>query len=277
MTRPETIVRPTAVAGRFYPGSEPELRSMVDGMLAAVPESPMPAFGAISPHAGLVYSGECAAHVFGRITIPPVIVILAPNHTGRASHRGGAAAWDRGAFEMPMGQLKVADDFLARLESETTLVAHDPIAHASEHSVEVMLPFIAALAPETKIAPLVLGWDDWERCKRLAEALAITVRHWPNQVLLLASSDMTHFESAQSAATKDRVALQAVESFDGEGLLSYCHQNHVSMCGRAPAAVVLEATRLLGATQADVVDYRHSGQVTGDDRDVVAYAGVVIR
>ncbi len=269
-------VRPPAVAGRFYPDSAAELRSMVKSMLAAVDAEPRNAFGAIAPHAGLVYSGQCAAHVFKRVVIPRLVVILAPNHTGRAGHRGGAAAWNSGAFDTPLGQLKVADEFLSQLEAATDMVAHDPAAHAHEHAVEVELPFLAHIAPEVEIAPLVLGWDDWDRCRELADAIATTVSEWPHEVLLLASSDMTHFESAQAAAAKDRVALEAIERFDAEGLLSYCHDRHVSMCGRAPAAVVLKATRILGATQAEVVDYRHSGLVTGDDRDVVAYAGVII-
>jgi len=269
-------IRHPAVAGRFYPGSEVELRSLIENMLANVDSQPAPAFGGIVPHAGLVYSGECAAHVFKRLLIPPVVVILAPNHTGRGSHQGVAAAWNRGAFDTPVGQLKVAETFLCQLESATALVAHDPAAHAHEHAVEVELPFLALLAPETTIVPLVLGWDDWEHCKTLAHALAKTISDWPQDVLLLASSDMTHFESATAAARKDRGALDAIERFDGEGLLSYCRRERVSMCGRAPSAVVLEATRALGATNARVVDYRHSGKVTGDDSDVVAYAGVLI-
>jgi len=269
--------RTAAVAGRFYPGNESELRSMVEGMLATVDAEPEPAFGGIVPHAGLVYSGQCAAHVFKRIDIPSVVVILAPNHTGRTKHVGGASAWSRGAFDTPVGRLEIANEFLSRLEAATPLVAHDPIAHMYEHSVEVELPFLSLLAPDVEIAPLVLAWDDWSRCKELAEALVDTVSRWPHQVLLLASSDMTHFESARSAASKDRGALEAIENLDGETLLSYCDREHVSMCGRAPSAVVVESTRLLGATTAEVVDYRHSGQVTGNDQDVVAYAGVVIR
>jgi AmmeMemoRadiSam system protein B len=269
-------IRHPAVAGRFYPGSEVELRSMVEGFLANVDSEAAPALGGIVPHAGLIYSGGCAAHVFKRTIIPPVVVILAPNHTGRSSHMGGAAAWNRGAFDTPLGQLKVAEGFLDQLESATALVAHDPAAHEYEHSVEVELPFLALLAPETAIAPLVLAWDDWERCKLLADALASTISEWPEDVLLLASSDMTHFESSAAAAKKDRGALEAIGRFDGRGLLSYCHGEHVTMCGRAPAAVVLEATHALGARRAEVVHYCNSGEVTGDDSDVVAYAGVLI-
>ena len=139
-------IRQPAVAGRFYPGSANELRSMVESLLATVDAEPEPAFGAIVPHAGLLYSGECAAHVFKRLRLPPVVVILAPNHTGRASHRDRAAAWDRGVFETPVGGLQVANEFLEQLEMVTPLVAHDPAAHMFEHSIEVELPFLALLS-----------------------------------------------------------------------------------------------------------------------------------
>jgi AmmeMemoRadiSam system protein B len=123
----------------------------------------------------------------------------------------------------------------------------------------------------------VLAWDDWRHSEELATALAGLIAHWPQRVLLLASSDMTHYESADRAAAKDRVALDAIQRLDGEGLLAACRREHITMCGRAPAAVVVEASRQLGAKTAAVVDYRHSGQVTGDDSSVVAYAGVVLR
>ena len=124
--------------------------------------------------------------------------------------------------------------------------------------------------------PIVLAWCDWERCRRLAESLASLVAEWPDPVLMVASSDMTHFESAGAAAAKDRAALSALERLAGEELLSVCRQERITMCGRGPAAVVAEAARRLGAERGTVVDYRHSGWVTGDDSSVVAYAGVVL-
>ena len=272
-----TDIRAPAVAGRFYPGSEVELRSMVESMLADADGTPEPAFGGIVPHAGLVYSGACAAHVFKRVIIPEIVVLLAPNHTGLRSNAGGASSWAKGALDTPIGRLSIAEDFLSELEQRSALVQHDPVAHVQEHSVEVELPFLSVLAPSCLVAPIVLGWDDWRSCKELADALATVIKDWSVGVLLLASSDMTHFESASSAATRDRPALDAVEKLDGEGLLSYCRRENVSMCGRAPAAVVLEAAKLLGATSANIVDYRHSGMVTGDDASVVAYAGAVVR
>ncbi len=270
-------VRPPAVAGMFYPSGTSQLRRMVDDMLANVDAQPITATAAISPHAGLVYSGQCAAHVWKRVEIPEVVVILAPNHTGVSSNPGGASAWNRGAFQTPLGEVPIAEEFLSSLEERCTLVCHDPVAHTREHAIEVQLPFLQTLAPSAKLAPIVVAWDRWETSEDLGTALAQVIAEYPSRVLLVASSDMTHYESAASAERKDRAALDAVERLDGKQLLDVCHREAVTMCGRAPAAIVLEAARQLGAVKADVVDYRHSGWVTGDDSSVVAYAGVVIK
>jgi AmmeMemoRadiSam system protein B len=245
-------------------------------MLANVEAEPAAAIAAIAPHAGLVYSGQCAAQVWKRVAIPETVVILAPNHTGLSSNPGGASAWNHGAFRTPFGEVTIAEDFLAVVEKRCTLVGHDPVAHTREHAIEVQLPFVQTLAPTASLAPVVIAWDRWDTSLAFATALAESVVEYPGDVLLVASSDMTHFESAESAEHKDRAALDAVEHLDGERLLDVCHMENVTMCGRAPAAIILEAARQLGATKADVVDYRHSGWVTGDDSSVVAYAGVVV-
>jgi AmmeMemoRadiSam system protein B len=269
-------VRTPAVAGTFYTSNPTELREQIEELLAESGGSPQSAIGGIVPHAGLVFSGACAAHVFSRIAIPDTVVIVAPNHHGLGSNRGGAGAWDAGAWQTPLGNFTIAEDFLTRLEEECPLVAHDPDAHRREHAIEVELPFLSVLAPRVSIAPLVLDWVDWDRCKVLADALATVVRTSTEEVLLLASSDMTHYESAEVAAYKDRKALAAVEQLDGGQLLDTCRSENVTMCGRAPAATVVEACRQLGATTAEVVDYRDSGWVRPDN-EVVAYAGVVIK
>ena len=269
-------LRQPAVAGTFYSDDPVELRAQVETMLAEAAGEPQPALGGIVPHAGLVYSGTCAAHVFSRISIPEVVVIIAPNHHGLGSNPGGAGAWDSGSWQTPLGVFEVAEDLLARLETECNLVAHDPEAHRYEHAIEVELPFLSVLAPAARIAPIVLNWVDWDRCRELADALARVVTDSAEQVLILASSDMTHYEPAEVAERKDRKALAAVEQLDGERLLETCQREHVSMCGRAPAATVVEAVRQLGATRAEVVDYRNSGWVR-PGKEVVAYAGVVMR
>ncbi len=268
--------RPAAVAGRFYPSDRDALRALVDEFLGDVKGEERPARAVIAPHAGLIYSGRCAAEVFGRVRLAPVVVVLCPNHTGVCDARGGASLWGRGSFQTPLGAVPVAEEFARVLESRCRLVEHDPSAHVREHAIEVELPFLSVLSPRSAIVPIVLAWDDWDRCRELAAALARLVAEWPADVLLVASSDMNHFESAARAAEKDRVALAAIERLDAEELLSVCRREHVTMCGRAPAAVAVEAARQLGASRAEVVDYRHSGMVTGDDSSVVAYAGVLI-
>lgn len=268
--------RRPAVAGMFYPREPSALRDMVDGFLAAVEGTPAPAVGAIVPHAGLVYSGQCAAHVLARIALPPVVAVLAPNHTGHSSAPGGVSVWPRGAFATPLGEVPVAEALADALLTRCHLAAADHIAHGGEHAIEVELPFLQALRSDVAILPIVLSWDDWRRAEQLAAALAELARQWPQPVLLLASSDMTHYEPAGRAREKDQVALEAIGRLDGAALLEACRREHITMCGRAPAAVVVEACRLLGATTGTVVDYRHSGDVTGDDSSVVAYAGVIL-
>jgi hypothetical protein len=269
--------RRPAVAGMFYPREAPALRDMVDGFLAAVTASPAPARGAVAPHAGLVYSGQCAAHVLARVALPPVVVVLAPNHTGRSTAPGGASVWTRGAFATPLGEVPIAEALADALLARCDLTAADKVAHTEEHAVEVELPFLQMLRADVSLLPIVLAWDDWRHAEQLAADLAALVRDWPQPVLLLASSDMTHYESAARARAKDERALAAIGRLDGRGLLDVCRRERITMCGRAPAAVVIEACRQLGAKAAEVVDYRHSGDVTGDDSSVVAYAGVVVR
>ena len=273
---PDTrTTRRPAVAGYFYPSDPAELSDLVGSCLAGVPGEARQCLAAIAPHAGLVYSGGCAGAVFGRLAFPPTIVILAPNHTG-ICRSPGASLWQQGAFDTPLGSVRIDDALAGALAQASDLIAHDPAAHEGEHAIEVELPFLQARAPGCRIVPVVIAWDDWPRSAALAAALADVIAGWPQEVLLLASSDMTHYEPAPQAASKDREALRAIEALDGEALLAACARKRITMCGRAPAAIVTEAARRLGATAADVVDYRHSGEISGDDASVVSYAGVLI-
>jgi AmmeMemoRadiSam system protein B len=267
--------RPAAVAGRFYPSDPRELADLVRRLLEGVPRETRRVPAVVVPHAGLEYSGACAARVFHRVDLPGIVVILAPDHTGKGA-RGTAALWPRGAFETPLGRVSVAEAFANRLQSACDLVVTDPVAHQSEHAIEVELPFLQMLAGGSAIVPIVLAWDDWERTARLAGALAALANAGPEPVLLVASSDLTHYEPVETARLKDRLALAAVEGLDGRGLLEVCRRERITMCGRVPAAVACEAARQLGATRGEVVDYRHSGLVTGDDRSVVSYGGVIL-
>ncbi len=271
----DSSVRPPAVAGTFYPSQPAKLRRMVQDYLDNVAATPEPVRAVLAPHAGLVYSGQCAAHVFRRSRIPNVVVILGPNHTG-AGVSGKASLWDRGAFETPLGTLSIAESLADDLMTRSPLIVPDQSAHYREHAIEVELPFIQVIAPETTIIPMVLSFEDWSYCEAIANAIAAVVRDSAADILLVASSDMTHYEPAERAAEKDKLALAEVETLDGRHLLETCRKYRVTMCGSAPAATILETARQLGAEKATVVDYRHSGWVTGDDASVVAYAGALV-
>ena len=276
------MIRPPVVSGRFYPKDPTELRAVVATLLAdarrelgTTPAAPSPAV--IVPHAGYIYSGPTAARVFARISVPGLVIILAPNHTGVVEVEAGVSLWEQGAFRTPLGEVSVdADAARALLDIAHGAVAVDHDAHLGEHAVEVELPFLQVLRADVRIVPLVIAWDHWEPARSLGEVLARLVQAAGEPVLLLASSDLNHYEPAAISEKKDEIALAAVRALDGHDLLVRCKRERISMCGRGPAAVVLAAARALGATQADVVDYRHSGWVSGDNTRVVGYAGVVI-
>jgi hypothetical protein len=270
-------VRQPAVAGLFYPAQGAQLVAAVRELLAGVPAAPRAAVAAIAPHAGYVYSGRAAAAVFAGLEVPRRCIVLAPNHTGVGEAEQGGSVYAVGSFVTPAGEVPVDETTAAALLAGCDLLEDDPAAHAREHAIEVELPFLLARQPQVAVVPVVIGWSDWPRTRRLGEALAQVVRASAEPLLLLASSDMNHYESAAVAGEKDRLALAEVERLDGERLLDVTRRHRVSMCGRVPAAAVLYAARLLGAERGEVVAYAHSGQVTGDDSSVVSYAGVIVR
>jgi AmmeMemoRadiSam system protein B len=269
--------RQPAVAGLFYPAQPAQLVAAVQSLLSEVAAPASPAVAAIAPHAGYVYSGRTAAHVFARLEVPRRCMVLAPNHTGLGDARHGGSVYAVGSFVTPAGEVPVDETLAAALLAECGYLEDDPQAHRREHAVEVELPFLLARRPDLTVVPVVLGWVDWPRTRSLGEALAAVVRAAPDPVLLVASSDMNHYESAEVGGEKDRLALAEVERLDGEALLDVTRRHHVTMCGRVPAAAVLHAARMLGAQRAELVHYSHSGMVTGDDSAVVGYAGVIAR
>ena len=278
------MIRPPAVSGRFYPRDPAELRATVATLLAdarrgSPPLSPSahPPSVAIVPHAGYIYSGPTAAAVFARTVVPGIVVVLAPNHTGVVEAKEGVSLWESGAFRTPLGDVPVdVDAARALLEIAHGVVDVDHEAHRAEHAIEVELPFLQLLRADVRIVPLVIAWDQWEPARLLGDILVRLVRAAGEPVLLLASSDLNHYEPASVTERKDSRALEAIQALDGAELLTRCRTERVSMCGRGPAAVVLAAASGLGAKRADVVDYRHSGWVSGDNARVVGYAGVVI-
>ena len=268
-------VRPPAVAGAFYDARPDRLDRDVRSRLGAAEAAPPPraAFGAIVPHAGYVYSGPVAASVYARLRIPAVCVVLCPNHTGR----GAPAALDPSdAWRTPLGDVPVDRRLVRRLAELTPALEEDAEAHRREHSLEVQLPFLQVLRPDVSFVPICIGEPSLALCREIGGALAVIRAEAKEPPLLLASSDMNHYESRETGRWKDDRALARVEARDPEGLFRTVLTESISMCGFLPATALLFAARAEGTGPASVVARRDSGDETGDTSSVVGYAGVII-
>ena len=264
--------RQPAVAGQFYPGSEQKLR---DALSQLIPENPapLPVKGVMSPHAGYIYSGAIAGRLFGRIAIPGTVLIIGPNHHGNGE---AAALYPDGEWLTPLGVSAINSRLNSLLLKHSRYLRSDKIAHQNEHSLEVQLPFIQYLRPDVTFAALCIGHGDYAPLRDIGHGIAAAIREFGEEVLIVASSDMTHYESADSARQKDEMALERALALDGKGLLEVCRSRGITMCGVVPATVMIEAALQLGASQAELVAYGTSGDVTGDHRQVVGYAAVAV-
>jgi AmmeMemoRadiSam system protein B len=262
--------REPAVAGRFYEGDPRSLAREVRAFLTA-PVAPRPAFGLVAPHAGYLYSGAIAGAVYARVAVPPRVIVLGPNHTGLGRP---AALWPPGGgWRTPLGTVPVSRPLTEALAGGP-LVELDRAAHAREHSLEVHLPFLAVARPDVEIAGLCLGPLGLEDCEEVGRIVAGAAR--AHGALIVASSDMSHYIPAARAAEQDRHAIDRILALDPEGLYRTVRREGLTMCGVIPATVMLFAARALGAKAAELVRYGHSGEVTGDDDEVVGYAGLIV-
>jgi AmmeMemoRadiSam system radical SAM enzyme/AmmeMemoRadiSam system protein B/AmmeMemoRadiSam system protein A len=265
-------VRPAAVAGTFYEADPAALARTVDDLLGgdATPE-PWPA--AMVPHAGLRFSGRIAADVLKRIKIPSTVIVIGPKHT---PHGVDWAVAPQQTWVIP--GIEVASDFILarRLCQAIPGLELDAAAHQSEHAIEVELPFLARLAPQTKVVGIAIGQGDLESCRRFARGLADVLRSREEKPLLLISSDMNHFATDAETRRLDEMALTALEKGDPEALYQTVNENNISMCGVLPAVIVLETLRELGMSkQGKRIGYATSVDVTGDPSRVVGYAGML--
>jgi AmmeMemoRadiSam system protein B len=265
-------VRSPAVAGSFYESRPEALDEQVRRLLPTNVAS-APAIGAIVPHAGFVYSGPVAGEVYARIRIPKAAIVLCPNHTGR----GAAAALDPSvAWRTPIGDVPLARGLADRLLQLAPRLEPDSEAHRREHSLEVQLPFLRHLRPDVEIVPVCIGEPSLALCREIGEAAAKAASAEADPPVILASSDMSHYEPRRIGRARDDRALERVEALDAEGLFRTVRDESISMCGFLPATALLFAARALDAKSARVVARRDSGDETGDESSVVGYAGVVI-
>ncbi|MGB8013743.1 MAG: AmmeMemoRadiSam system protein B [Terriglobales bacterium] len=269
------------MAGRFYPGRAEELlrevREYTSPAKTSVATGRIAAMGCVVPHAGYVYSGPVAGAVYSRLEIPEHCVILCPNHTGKGRP---LAVMTNTTWQTPLGEVAADADLGARLLQRCLALEEDSAAHRSEHAIEVQLPFLQAQQPNLHIVPITVGTSNFDVLRGLGEALADVIADFEEQhqekVLIVASSDMNHYESDAVTRVKDHKAIDRVLAVDARGLWEVVINEDITMCGFGPTVVMLTAAKLLGATAATLVKYTTSGDVSGDYTSVVGYAGIIV-
>ena len=268
------MIRLPAVAGRFYPDDPGRLRSAVDSFLAgAGEEKKIHARACLVPHAGYVYSGRVAGEVYRRMEIPGRVILLGPRHFPRGAP---FAILSDGAWQTPLGMAPIDRLLAEEIVRAFPLLRENAAAHSAEHSLEVQLPFLQRLVPLFAFVPIVIGPAQWEPLEALGHALARVIAAEREPVLLIASSDMNHYESDAITRVKDHKAIDRILALDARKLFDTVRDENISMCGYAATVAAMIAARELGATQAELIRYATSGEVNGDMLEVVGYAGIVI-
>jgi AmmeMemoRadiSam system protein B len=268
-------VRPPAVAGTWYSGDANKLAREVDEYLdAAVETRPIPNVVAlIAPHAGLMYSGPVAAHAYRQLQDRDVetLVMVGPSHFVAFE---GVAAYARGGFESPLGVAEIDEAFAHDLIAATPIVHENRSPHRREHSLEMQLPFVRRVMPRARIVPLLMGHQTDETARALGEALGRLSRH--RSTVLIASTDLSHYENAPTAHELDGVVLEKVANNDADGLQVVLGKNPHHACGGGPMVAVMRAAFTLGATRSQVLHYADSGDVSGDKTAVVGYMAAAL-
>lgn len=269
-------VREPAVAGKFYPADAKRLRADVESNLfsRAEPLEPVEAIGCLVPHAGYMYSGAVAGAVFSRVQMPGCCIVLCPNHTG---HGRRLAIMKEGEWRTPLGAVQIDSPLAEELMDRFPALTDDSAAHQSEHAIEVELPFLQVRCPAVKFVPIAIGTGQFIILQQLGEAIAEALGGKDAGVLIVASSDMNHYQDDATTRVKDRKAIEKILALDAAGLYETVISENISMCGFGPTIAMMTAAKRLGAQKAELVQYATSGDVSGDRETVVGYAGIIIQ
>ena len=266
------MIRQAVVSGQFYPGTEKELKDMIKSFSPPKPTK-TPCRGLVLPHAGYVYSGKVAVCATSQALPKKRVIILGPNHTGFGAD---FALWDKGAWKIPFGQIQIDQELANTILNKGDSITQDYLAHKFEHSIEVELPILYHFLGDFKFVPIACQQASLETYRKVAAQIYEAIKGIKEEVLMVASSDMTHYEPDSTARKKDRTAIEDIINLDEEGLLKSVRKEDISMCGTAPVAVMLSCLKSLGARKAQVALYQTSGDSSGDYSSVVGYAGIVI-
>jgi MEMO1 family protein len=265
------MLRHPAVAGSFYPGNKSQLETILQQLIPDV-TAPASAHAVILPHAGYVYSGGIAGETLAQVRVPKRVILLGPNHTGEGAEYAVSRA---SAWQTPLGPLELDQELARQLVEAIPRAEFDDRAHQREHSLEVLLPLLQWQNPAVRIVPICIRSFELAALLEFGSALGSFLQG-ADDVLLVGSSDMSHFISGREARDKDFLAIEQLQQLDPAELYRTVRQHRISMCGVAPCVSLLQACRQLGASKAELIRYGNSGDLNGDQSSVVGYAGLVI-
>lgn len=269
------MIRRAVVAGQFYPGDKTSLLKMLETFfeqVGTVQKLDMKA--AIVPHAGYIYSGKTAGSLYKLVSKDiETAIILGPNHTGLGSEY---SIMQRGSWATPLGEVKIDEEVTEQLSKDAEMLEDDFEAHRREHSIEVHVPFLQYINPKIKIVPIVLAGHNLEKLKIIAETIALVVKEKAKKILVIASSDMTHYEEAEEAREKDKHAIETIVALDDEKFIQTIKKYSVSMCGVLPCYVSMHFAKKMGSMSGKLIEYSNSGDVSGDYSSVVGYAAIAL-
>ncbi len=266
------MIRQPVAAGQFYPGKAEGLKALIDTLVDKKADKE-DIIGALVPHAGYIYSGSVAGAVISRIKFKDTFVIIGPNHTGLGFP---FSIMTEGKWATPLGEAEIDTDLAEQIMAGSQYLQADAAAHQREHSVEVQLPLLQYFKSDIKIVPIVISHGNIEVYKEIGRAIARAIKNTGKEAVILASGDMTHYESQELAEKKDKQAIEAILNLDEDELTRRFTEQNISMCAYPPAVCLMVAAKELGARAAELVEYRTSGDATGDYDSVVGYAGIVI-
>ena len=267
-------LRKSVIAGSWYSGNPYILRRDIEDFLNLVPysESSGKVVAIIAPHAGYVYSGQVAAHAYKSVCGDnyDAVIVVGPSHRMAFP---GVSIFGSGGYETPLGIVPVDEELAKQIKKNSNLVSDIPAAHLQEHSLEIQLPFLQYVLGKFSFVPLVMGDQGADTCQELARAIFESARG--RKILIVGSSDLSHFHKYNEATKLDSVALRYLKESDAAGLLSSLENGTTEACGGGPMAVAMLVASKMGATDVQVLKYANSGDVTGDKSSVVGYAAAI--
>jgi MEMO1 family protein len=266
------MLRLPAVAGQFYPGNPKELSAAIEIYAKQDTHTKVKARACLVPHAGYMYSGAVAGAVFARLQLPKKFLVLGVRHYPRGE---ALAILSEGAWRTPLGDIPIDTPLAMALRKACPLLREDGVAHSREHSLEVELPFLQVLAAGFSFVPVAVGTLHYEELKEMGEGIAQVLEQSPEDILIVTSSDMNHYEEDDLTRYKDGKAIDCMLKLDPTALYDTCRLEEISMCGLGPAVVMLTAMNCLGVSKAELARYATSGDVSGNRDEVVGYAGMI--